>query len=145
MLIPIPIGLWLFSLVCDIVYVTGWGSDTWLTVGFYNMVGGVIGALIAAIPGTIDMLSLQSQPKRTALIHMSINLTVVALYVVNIIMRASNPDNLRTPMILSLIAVALLGVSGWLGGKMVYEQRVAVTTGETPANAALKSDRANLV
>jgi hypothetical protein len=27
---------------------------------------------------------------------------------------------------LSVIAVALLGVSGWLGGKMVYERGVAV-------------------
>jgi hypothetical protein len=32
-----------------------------------------------------------------------------------------------------VIAVALLGVSGWLGGKMVYEHGVAVDNGEAPA------------
>src|SRR3954469_20549630 len=87
MLVPIPIGLWLFSLVCDLVYAFGSGGDVWRTVAFYNMVAGVIGALIAAIPGLIDLLSLPAGPKRTAIIHMSLNLTVVALYVVNIVLR----------------------------------------------------------
>src|SRR3712207_1913155 len=58
MLIPLPIGLWIFSFVCDVVYVTGFGGDQWLTVAFYTMVGGVVGAMIAALPGIIDMLSL---------------------------------------------------------------------------------------
>src|SRR3954471_12279972 len=69
MLVPIPIGLWVFSLICDLVYVGGWGSETWRTVAFYNMVAGVIGALIAAIPGLIDLLSLRSETRKTALIH----------------------------------------------------------------------------
>jgi hypothetical protein len=36
----------------------------------------------------IDLLSLPAGPKKTALIHMTINLTVVALYVVNTVSRA---------------------------------------------------------
>ena len=44
------------------------------------MVGGIAGALVAAIPGFIDMLSLEGGLKRIALTHMGINLTVVALY-----------------------------------------------------------------
>src|SRR3954468_11356634 len=134
MLVPIPIGLWLFSLVCDLVFAYGGGGDQWETVAFYTMVGGVIGALMAAIPGLIDMLSLAGSPRKTAIIHMSINLTVVALYVVNAVLRFANPDNLRLGVWLSLIAVALLAVSGWLGGKMVYEQGVAVDTGEAVAH-----------
>ena len=133
MLVPIPIGLWLFSLVCDVVFVLGWGGDTWRTVAFYNMVAGVIGALVAAIPGLIDMLSLPAGPKRTAIIHMSLNLTIVALYVVNIWLRVVNPEQLRVPLMLSVVAVALLTVSGWLGGKLVYEHGVAVDTSEEPA------------
>jgi uncharacterized membrane protein len=133
MLVPIPVGLWLFSLVCDLVYMLGWGGDAWRTVAFYNMVAGVIGALMAAIPGLIDMLSLPAGPKRTALVHMSLNLTIVALYLVNIWMRFSNPETLRVPVVLSVIAVSLLVVSGWLGGKMVYEHGVAVDTGQEPA------------
>ena len=126
MLVPIPIGLWIFSLVCDVVYAAGLGGDVWRTVAFYNMVAGVIGALVAAIPGLIDMLSLPAGPKKTALTHMAINLTIVGLYVVNIFMRTANPEMMRTPFLLSAIAVALLAVSGWLGGKMVYVHGIAV-------------------
>ncbi len=133
MLVPLPIGLWIFSLVCDLIYVAGWGGDAFRTVAFYCMVGGVIGGLIAAIPGLIDMLSLPAGPKRTAIIHMSLNLTIVALFVVNVLLRIANPESLRVPVWLSVIAVALLTVSGWLGGRLVYEHGVAVDTGEEPA------------
>ena len=133
MLVPIPIGLWLFSLVCDLVFRFGGGGDQWQTVAFYTMVGGVVGALVAALPGVIDMLSLPASPKRTAIAHMAINLTVVALYVINIFVRLGNPQNLNLPLWLSVIGVALLGVSGWLGGIMVYEHGVAVDNGEAPA------------
>jgi uncharacterized membrane protein len=133
MLVPIPIGLWLFSLVCDLIYRFGGGGADWQTVAFYTMAGGIIGGLLAALPGLIDMMSLPARPKRTAIIHMSLNLTIVALYVVNIFVRATNPENLELALILSIVAVALLAVSGWLGGKMVYELRVAVDTGEEPA------------
>jgi uncharacterized membrane protein len=141
MLVPIPIGLWIFSLVCDLVYVFGWGGDVWRTVAFYNMVAGVVGALIAAIPGLIDLLSLPPAPKKTALIHMTLNLSIVALYVLNIVLRVGNPERITAPVWLSVIAVALLGASGWLGGKLVYELGVAVDTGEEAAHLKTESAR----
>lgn len=33
-----------------------------------------------------------------------------------------------TPVLLSALALGLLVISGWLGGKMVYEQGVGVDT-----------------
>src|SRR6266508_187114 len=83
MLVAIPIGLWIFSLVCDLIYRFGSLNPNWELVARYTMVAGIVGALIAAVPGFIDMLSLPWGVKRVALIHMSINLTIVALYVVN--------------------------------------------------------------
>src|SRR5690349_8903896 len=74
--------------------------------------------------------------KRIALMHMSINLTVVALYVVNYWMRAhdlqADAQNMA-PFWLSLAAVAMLVVSGWLGGKMIYVHGVAVESPPEPA------------
>src|SRR3954468_6458230 len=131
MLIPIPIGLWLFSLVCDIVHASGNTNPDWTTVALYTMGGGIVGALLAAVPGLIDLLSLPAGPRRTALVHMSINLTVVVLYVINLWMRARNPGEPGGLMWLSLFAIALLVISGWLGGKLVYELGVAVDTAGT--------------
>lgn len=124
MLVPLPIGLWLFSLVCDIVAVAG-GDPTWRTVAYYTMAGGLVGALAAALPGLVDLLSLPPGPKRTAVVHMAINLVVVALFAVNLWLRTTDGAGTLT-LALSVVGVGLLAVSGWLGGKMVYIHRVAV-------------------
>ena len=126
-LVPIPIGLWIFSLVCDVVYVSDPGDEIWAVVAYYAMVGGIIGALLAAVPGFIDMLSLPRGPRQTALLHMSINLVIVALYAVNIWLRAGEPPN-WIEVWLSVVAVGLLVISGWLGGKIVHG--IAVDTGQ---------------
>jgi len=134
MLVAIPIGLWIFSLICDLVLVFGGTSENWAIVARYTMVGGSVGALIAAVPGFIDMLALPAPVKRIALMHMSINLTVVALYVVNFYLRRRGIES-STTVWLSVIAVVMLAVSGWLGGRMVYVHGVAVETPPEPAHS----------
>ena len=135
MLVTLPIGLWVFSFVCDLVYAFGSGAVVWKTVALYTMTGGLVGALAAAVPGLIDLLSLPPGPKGTALKHMAINLTVVALFAINLWMRWSAPDYgaaERVPVWLSLIAIVLLSISGWLGGKLVYLGGVAVSAASDP-------------
>jgi uncharacterized membrane protein len=126
MLVPIPIGLWIFALVCDLVHLGGSTNPAWTTVAFSCMGGGILGALAAAVPGLIDLLSLPQGPRATAIAHMAINLTVVALFLINFWMRMQDPANPGKLVWLSLIGVGLLAVSGWLGGKMVYEHGIAV-------------------
>jgi len=129
MLVPIPIGLWLFSFVCDLVFTFGSGDIVWKTLALYTMIGGLVGALAAAVPGLIDLLSLPQGPRGTAIMHMSINLVVVALFAINIWMRVrAGGTGSTTGVVLSFVAIALLVVSGWLGGKLVYERGVAVDT-----------------
>ena len=133
MLVTIPIGLWIFSLVADLVALRSGSPQSWALVAYYSMVGGIVGALVAALPGLIDLLSLQDRSiKKTALIHMSINLTIVALYVVNAWLRrrASVPGDVT--LTLSVLAIAMLLVSGWLGGKMVYLSGVGVSAEPPP-------------
>jgi len=126
MLVPVPIGLWIFSFVCDLAFVFGIGASLWFTLGFYSMIGGVIGAVLAAIPGIVDMLSLNGRPKSLALTHMGLNLTIILIYGVNVGMRIGQPAVAGLPLALSTIAVVMLGVSGWIGGHLVYVHRVAV-------------------
>lgn len=134
MLVPIPIGLWIFSLVCDLIALAGY-SGAWPTVALYTMVGGIVGALIAALPGLIDLLSLPPGPRKTAVAHMTINLAVVALYVINSWLRWPDPASFRgAPLWLSILGVGLLAISGWLGGKMVYVHGVAVDVAPDPSS-----------
>lgn len=139
MLVTIPIGLWLFSLVCDFIARGSATPETWATASYYAMIGGIIGALAAALPGLVDLLSLRHTPVLpTAVKHMGLNLTIVVLYVINAWMRSGEPAAAAggAPLVLSLLSIALLLVSGWLGGKMVYEAGVAVHTEDIATTAA---------
>jgi uncharacterized membrane protein len=130
MLVTIPIGLWVFSFICDVVVFFADASAVellWFMLAYYSMAAGVVAALLAAIPGLIDLVSLKSRSlRRLALTHMTINLVVVALYVLNLWLRSQIPPNLFVGMGLSLFAVGLLLVSGWLGGQMVHVHGVSV-------------------
>jgi uncharacterized membrane protein len=56
MLVVFPVGLCIFFLVCDLIRLIGAPEDAWATVAPYSMVGALVGALCAAIPGFIDLL-----------------------------------------------------------------------------------------
>jgi uncharacterized membrane protein len=139
-LVTIPIGLWVFSFICDLTFVLGSGVALWFTLSFYTMLGGLIGALIAAIPGVIDMLSLHGALRRIALTHMALNITLVVLYAVNIGTRIEGAAVAGAPLVLSFTAIGVLLVSGWLGGHMVYVHRVAV---DEPGTANSKPQAVN--
>jgi uncharacterized membrane protein len=129
MLIVFPIALWIGSLVCDGIYHAGSGNFFWKDMAFYLMAGGVIGALAAAVPGFIDYLGLKERTaKRLATMHMVLNLLVVAIFVFNLGLRlegASQREMLGVS--LSVFGIGVLGVSGWLGGHLVYVKRVGVS------------------
>lgn len=126
MLITIPVGLLIFSLVCDLIALFVTNPDVWLIVAFFTMVGGFVGALIAAIPGVIDLMSIEEPTiKKIGLTHAALNLIAVTLYAVNIWMRVDG-TSASTPLILSIISVILLGISGWLGAEMVHRHGVGV-------------------
>ena len=79
MLVVFPIGLWVFSFVADLVRAGG-GASFWADTAFYTMLGGVIGALAAAVPGLIDFLSLTGvRVRRLATMHLVLNLAVLGL------------------------------------------------------------------
>jgi uncharacterized membrane protein len=114
------------------------GDPVWKTVALYTLVGGLIGAGAAAVPGLIDLVSLRAAPRRTAIVHMWVSFTVVALFGVDAWVRVSAGDaGVGAPgaVWLSALANALLAVSGWLGGKLVYERGVGVDTERSDAFA----------
>lgn len=143
MLIPFPIVLWIFSLVCDVVYAMGWGSSIWNDMAFYTIVGGVLGALAAAIPGYIDYRSLTDpQTKKIGRWHMLINVSIVVLFAINLVLRTWSVPGAVLPILLSLVGIAMLGVSGWLGGELVYVHGVAVEAEARGLASGKERDRA---
>ena len=143
MLVPFPIALWIFSLFCDVVYGMGWGASIWKDMAFYTMIGGIGGALLAAIQGLIDYRSLtDTQVKRVAWWHMNINLCTVVLFSLNAWLRTGGQAGSHLAIFLSVVGIALLGVSGWLGGELVYVHGVAVEGDETSRGAKREEHQA---
>lgn len=129
MLIVFPIALWIFSLICDGVYYAVTHNVFWKGMAFYTMLGGLAGALLAAIPGFIDYLSIRDRRvKSIAATHLILNLTVVALFIFNLGLRFNaSPGTEAFSVVLSILAIAFMAVSGWLGGSLVYVHHVGVT------------------
>lgn len=119
-LVAIPIGLCTFSFFGDLVRLTGLGGPAWFDVALWSIAGGVGGALLAAIPGFIDYLTIRdSRVRDIAFAHGVTALFVVAIYSVSLWMRW-NGDHGALPVVVSAVGLVLLGLVGWLGGEMVY-------------------------
>jgi hypothetical protein len=100
---------------------------TWALVAFYTMVGGFVGALAAAIPGLIDLLSL-SDPgiKKTAITHMSYQPRCGRALCDQHLAALQERHERRNTNRAVGHCVAMARVSGWLGGKMVHLAGVGV-------------------
>jgi uncharacterized membrane protein len=128
MLVVFPIGLWVFSFVCDVVYVTV-GGPMWQQAAFLTIIGGIVGAFAAAIPGLIDFWSLRSPNVfKMALSHMALNVLALMMFIVSAFSRGMGAPYSMS-MTLSAVGVVALLFSGWLGGELVYVRGIAVETG----------------
>ena len=137
MLVPVPIGAWVISLVFDVASrVVDDGSA--LAEGSLWLIGiGVLGALAAATVGFLDFFSLPAGTvvRRTAIIHLSLNLTITVVFALNFWWRRDlGTDDVATgPLVLSALSVAALAVSGFLGGTLAYRYGVRVADEDTQA------------
>jgi len=101
---------------------------TWL-IGF-----GVAGSILAGLFGVIDYVTapMTMRAKRTASWHALLNLAVVIVFVVALAVRAEFPSSVAG-YTLTILGIAILAVSGWLGGELV--SRHLVGSSESDAGA----------
>jgi uncharacterized membrane protein len=133
-LIPFPIGLLVFSLVADLIYL--WrGNPVWENyIAFYTLLAGIIGAVAAAIPGLIDWATLTDRAAvKVANWHARVNIVGLVIFIASFYLRTTSgaawiTSIPRLPIILSIIGVIGLGIAGWLGGELVFKHGVAVAT-----------------
>jgi uncharacterized membrane protein len=131
MLILIPAGAFLITLVCDLLFLFTDNEKWWLATPPVLTIG-VVGALVAAIPGVIDYVTIvqRHNARMVGLVHMVLNVLATALFAANAWMRlqagAPPPDGSNGGLILTLIGNFMIAISGWLGGTMVFEHHVGV-------------------
>jgi uncharacterized membrane protein len=148
MLVTIPIGAWVASLVFDIASRTA-GDGAEFARGAYWLIGiGIVGALAAASFGLLDFLALphRTRARRVGASHLLLNLAVVGMFVASFIWRAArdayDPTNAGL-FVLSGVALLTLAVSGWLGGQLAYRCGVRVADEGTQLDGFLHDGAAS--
>jgi uncharacterized membrane protein len=141
MLVVFPLGLLVTSLIFDFIRL-GSGNGTWSIVAFYMIGAGIIGGLLSAVFGVIDWLGIprNTRAKTLGLWHGGGNVVVVALFAISWLLRRGAPaDPSSIAIAISVVAVLLGAVTGWLGGELVDRLGIGVDEGANPnAPSSLK-------
>jgi uncharacterized membrane protein len=135
-----PVACYFLAAIFDVIsFLAEDGGDTsrnFFTASTYMLVAGFIVSVPTALTGFWDWLKStqkHTQAWRTANWHMAVMLTVTALVIVGLIVRAG--ENYATPMvtILSLVVGGLVSFGAAYGGALVYDYGFNVeTSGDHP-------------
>src|SRR3954467_6186028 len=115
MLIVLPLGLFISAVVFDGLYL--WrGTLTFATVGYWNIAGGILAGLLAAVFGLIDWLAIPAgtRAKRIGLLHAWSNSAAILGFAVVFWSRYSSGQLATTTGLFAIEVVAL--VLGAVGG-----------------------------
>lgn len=126
MLVGFPIACWTLSVVADLYAAA---TNDFHYFGYYLAAAGCVTALIAAIPGFIDLFGAipAGHPARsTGWRHAILNLVALALFAASVGLRPEPAYTTYAAYAASFAGLAVLGVSGWLGGTLVYDHHVGV-------------------
>lgn len=126
-LIPFPVAFFIGTLLFDVLSVAT-GNTTFENTAKYLETGGMIMAVIAAIPGIIDFIYTvpprSSAKKRTAK-HGIINTVMLLLFLAAYIMRINQTG--RIPVLIAeACGVILLFIASWMGGTLVHRNQIGV-------------------
>jgi uncharacterized membrane protein len=131
MLIPFPLALWVTSFVTDVLYHFV-PNPSLVLISKYMLALGIIGGLLAAVPGIIDWLAIKDKEvKKIGDWHARLNIVALLVFAASLYLRTRYGadwvgGSMTIPFLLSLVGVILIGISGWLGGDLAYKHGVGV-------------------
>ncbi|MFE9694195.1 DUF2231 domain-containing protein [Micromonospora sp. NPDC005806] len=129
MLVMFPVALLVTAVIFDVVDTVG-GPDFLGEVAYWNIAVGLIGGLLAAVAGSVDLLALPTgtRAKRVGLTHAAANVAVILLFAAVWVVRLNAESRAAGGALIAIevVAVAILGVSAWLGGELVDRLGVGV-------------------
>ena len=111
MLVVLPMGLWVFSSIADLIAAAGW-TNPWNDLALYTMGGGVVSA---AAPGLIDFFYIRDAKSRASgLYYLIVNLSATPIFAFKVYLRATRRPR-GVALTLSIAGLTLIGIGGSLG------------------------------
>jgi nitrite reductase/ring-hydroxylating ferredoxin subunit/uncharacterized membrane protein len=130
----IPIGAWTTALAMDCAA----GDDPGMKrAATFAMGIGLLGALGAAVTGLTDWSETDGQSRRNGLVHGLLNIAATSLMTAAFVQRSNDSHDSGRGFAWAGYGIAV--ASAWLGGDLVYGQRIGVTHAEAPAPDAFTS------
>ena len=128
MLIPFPVAFFTGTLIFDILGLVNEQSGFW-HIGQWLIIAGIIGAALAAIPGTIDYFGTvppNSSAKKRATLHGLINVSMLLLFSIAAYYRRTTDFEPAIVVTLEAVGFILMCVAGWMGATLVYRNQIGV-------------------
>ncbi len=141
MLVAIPITAYLATFA-SLVALGASHDAFWFRAALWANMVGVVGALVAAVPGAVDLLTVVPRgtvARRTGVIHALANVTALLLFAINLYFLSEaygdgEPLNLTAALILTGAGVLVTLAGGFFGWEMVQRHHVGVLE-QPPARA----------
>ncbi len=131
MLVAFPIALTMCVLGADLLY--WWtGDEFWTRAAGWAAFGGFALGVVAGVTGTVELLIVPGIRNRSASwTHFILAVMLLSILGANWVLRIGDPEGAVLPwgLALSLIAAGLTAVTGWHGGKLVFDYQIGVSPG----------------
>jgi nitrite reductase/ring-hydroxylating ferredoxin subunit/uncharacterized membrane protein len=132
-LTDIPIGAWTLAMMCDLVAAQRDSGETEKMADTLVAIGAVA-AVPTAIAGVADYSAIDESAMTLATVHGLLNSAGLVLNLLSLRDRVTG--NRQRGVMLSTVAYGALNFSAWLGGEMVYHQKVGVSHRAEPGGTA---------
>ncbi|ANE51731.1 DUF2231 domain-containing protein [Flavisolibacter tropicus] len=104
-------------------------NEEWLTTATWLNAAGIIGAVLAAVPGFIDYLYTvppRSSAKKRASLHGLLNTSMLVLFVLLFYYRRQAMPSQLFLLTGELIGVVIMTIAGWMGGTLVHRNQIGI-------------------
>jgi uncharacterized membrane protein len=141
-LVSLPIGLFTWVFISDIVYLATDRDMTWYEISYWTGLAAVISALLAAATGLGDYVTVASKTdaRGIGIVHGILNVATTGLFFVAFLLmideNATSGARLGSVVTLHGVGLAMVAVSGWLGGEMVFRNHIGVVPDDSSDEAA---------
>lgn len=130
MLVAFPVALTACTLGADILY---WytGDVFWARAGLWAAGMGFLIGVLAGVAGTVELLWAPGiRARASSWTHFVIAVMLLAILGANWGLRLTGYEQAVLPfgVILSAFALVFTGVTGWHGGKLVFEYQIGVSS-----------------
>ncbi|HEU4902586.1 MAG TPA: DUF2231 domain-containing protein [Flavisolibacter sp.] len=128
MLVSFPIAFFIGALLFDLLALV-LDDASLRTTGYHLVIAGIIGAVMAAVPGFLDYLGTvppDSSAKKRAAKHGLLNTANLLLFIVVFFLKKNGVANLPMLVVLEAVGVGIMATAGWLGGTLVYRNQIGV-------------------